>query len=198
MFCTPFTPLLLLFQTHQMAGDNSFKICSFNCNGLNNSSKRKDVFDFLRKKEANIYCLQETHLKTESENFIRASWGYNVWLCGSETNKNGVAILFNNNFEYKLFDVIRDPHGCYIVMKLEILNKKLTLVNLYGPSNNDRPEFFDGVCEHIERIANEHVIITGDWNCALDMKIDVRNYASVNNRPRTRKRITEMMPTVTS
>ena len=98
---------------------DAFKICSYNCNGLNDAKKRKDVFDFLRKKKADIYCLQETHLIEKSEKFIRASWGYNVWLSGSETNKNGVAILFNNTFEYKIVDVVKDCHGCYIIMNVE-------------------------------------------------------------------------------
>ena len=168
---------------------DSFKICSYNCNGLNDSKKRKDVFDFLRKKKADIYCLQETHLTAQSENFIRASWGYNVWLSGSDTNKNGVAILFNNTFEYKIIDVEKDCHGCYIAMNIELLKKRFTLVNLYGPSCGDKPDFFENVCTFIERMDNDHVVITGDWNCALDTRLDVRNYSSTQNRPRTRKKI---------
>lgn len=178
---------------YTMASNKAFKICSFNCNGLNNSNKRKDVFDFLRKTEANIFCLQETHLKADIENYIQASWGYKVWLSGCDTNKNGVAILFNNNFEYKIHNVVRDQHGCFIVMNVEFLKKKFTLVNLYGPSSGDKPDFFDSVCEHLENIGNEHVIITGDWNCPMDTTLDIRNYSSTVSRPRTRKKIHDIM-----
>ena len=176
-----------------MAMIDNFKICSYNCNGLNDSKKRKDVFEFLRKKKADIYCLQETHLLAQSENFIRANWGYNVWVSGSDTNKNGVAILFNNTFEYKIIDVQKDNHGCYIVMSVEFLKKKCTLVNLYGPSCGDKPDFFDNVCRLIENMGNDHVIVTGDWNCALNTKLDTRNYTSIHNRPRTRKKIQGIM-----
>ena len=176
-----------------MAGCDSFKICSYNCNGLNDSGKRKDVFEFLREKKADIYCLQETHLTAKSENFIRASWGYNIWLSGSDTNKNGVAIFFNNTFEYKIVDVVKDCHGCYIVMNIELLKKRFTLVNLYGPSCGDKPDFFEQICKHIEDIGNDHVIVTGDWNCALNTNLDVRNYLSTQNRPRTRKKIHNIM-----
>ena len=172
---------------------DSFNICTYNCNGLNNSGKRKDVFDFLRKKKAHIYCLQETHLLCKNENFIRTNWGYNVWLSGTDSNKNGVAILFNNNFEYKLIDVIRDPEGCYIIMNLEILKIKLTLVNLYGPSSGDNPDFFEKILEIITNIGNEHVIMAGDWNCFLNPELDVRNYADTARRPRTRRKINEIM-----
>ena len=74
-----------------------FKICTFNCNGIGDGKKRKDVFEFLRKMECNIYCLQETHLTHNNTKFIRAAWGFDVILAGRESNRNGVAILFNNN-----------------------------------------------------------------------------------------------------
>ena len=51
---------------------NEFKICTFNCNGLKDFKKRKDVFDFLRNQHSNIYFLKETHLLHKSENCIRS------------------------------------------------------------------------------------------------------------------------------
>ena len=175
--------------------NDSFKICTYNCNGLSNFKKRKDVFEYLRchSKDTHIFCLQETHLKSCDENFIRSNWGFDVHVCGCDSNKNGVAILFSNNFDYKVFDVIKDPNGCYIVMNIEFLKRKITLVNIYGPSSRDNPDFFNEVCCQINSFDNEHIIITGDWNCPLDMELDVRNYLSTANRPRTRKKIFDMM-----
>ena len=94
-----------------MAINTSFKICSKNVNGVGEFKKRKDVFNFLREQKQDIYLLQETHLTTEKENFVRSEWGYNVWLAGAVTNANGVAILFNSTFEYKIYEVKRDPGG---------------------------------------------------------------------------------------
>ena len=61
--------------------------------------KIKRSFDFPRQKKR-TYFSQEMHWKTESECFIRSCRGYSAWSSGAETNKNGVAILFNNNFEH--------------------------------------------------------------------------------------------------
>ena len=141
---------------------NEFTICSFNCNGLNNSKKRKDVFEYLRNKQFNIYLLQETHLKEKDENFIRTNWGYNLWLSGSDSNKNGVAILFNNNFEYKLLEVIRDPSGCYIALDIIILKKRTTIINIYAPSSGDCPDYFNSINNIIDKLGNEHIIVAGD------------------------------------
>ena len=172
---------------------DGLKICSYNCNGLGSYKKRKDIFDFLRAEKCNIYLLQETHLPHKSENFIRSAWGLPVFLAGSDTNKNGVAILFSNNFEYKVHNVHRDPQGCYLIMDVEFLKKRVTLVNIYGPSSGDCPVFFEKISDLINDIDNELVISGGDWNVALDVKIDCRNYQSTANRPRARKKIFDMM-----
>ena len=38
--------------------------------------------------------------------------------------------------------VIRDDEGKYIILDIEMLGKRMTLVNLYAPSSGDHPEFF--------------------------------------------------------
>ena len=42
---------------------SSLLISSLNCNGLGRFSKRKDVFDYLRKQKFDIYFLLECHWK---------------------------------------------------------------------------------------------------------------------------------------
>ena len=53
-------------------------------------------------------------LTVDSERFVRSGWCFDCYLSGVETIKNGVAILFNT-FEYKIFEVFRDPDGSYII-----------------------------------------------------------------------------------
>ena len=63
-----------------------------------------------------------------------------MWLAGSQSNNNGVAILFNNAFQYELHNGIRDADGCFIIIGVEILKKRVTVINVYGPSSGDKPE----------------------------------------------------------
>ena len=170
-----------------------FRFGSLNVNGIGDNQKRRDVFNFLRECKLDIYFLQETHLKEQIENYIRASWGYELWLAGNDTNKNGVAILFRSTFEYKLHNVKKDPAGCYLVMDIELLNKRVTLLNVYGPSAGDNPEFFVKISKLIDEIGNDKIIMGGDFNCIQNMSIDSRNYTNLNNRPRTRNKIKEIM-----
>jgi len=54
---------------------NMISILTVNCQGLSlgDYKKRKNVFDYLKKMNHNIYCLQETHFKINQDSEIRAS-----------------------------------------------------------------------------------------------------------------------------
>jgi hypothetical protein len=41
------------------------KILSVNCQGLGDIAKCKDVFNYLRSLDYNIYCLQDTHFSRD-------------------------------------------------------------------------------------------------------------------------------------
>ena len=132
-------------------------------------------------------------MKQKDTKFVRMLWGYDLYLAGNSTNSNGVAILFNSTFEHKVHKTIVDPEGHYLILDMELLDKRLTLVNIYGPSAGDNPDIFNKVEEHILEIDNETAIIGGDWNCILKHNIDARNYASIQNRPNIRRKIINCM-----
>ena len=175
-------------------GVDELIISTFNVNGLGNIQKKRDVFNFLREKKHDIYLLQETHIKESEEKYVRALWGYELWVSGNSTNQNGVAILFNSTFEYKILNVTKDPNGCFIIMDVELRGKRTTLTNIYGPSAGDNPDFISRVFNLANQLGNDTVILGGDWNCLLDMNLDSQNYTNINNpRPRTRTKILDSM-----
>ena len=167
---------------------------TFNVNGASKQEKQKDIFDFLRRKQLDIIFLQETHCKSETENIVRSLWGYNCFVCGSSSSSKGVIILFKNSFNYKVHKVIKDEMtGSFLILDITIFDERYTLVNIYGPSDKDYPNFFSDVFQKVEEIGNGQVITAGDWNVVLEPKIDARNYLSFNNRPRSRRCIKEIM-----
>ena len=173
---------------------SSLKITTFNMNGAGAYEKQKDVLDFLRKKKFDIIMLQETHWKTESENYIRSLWGYNCYISGVSTAKNGVAILFNNSFDYKVHNIIRDDiNGRYIILDITIFENRYTITNVYGPSDKDNPDFFSNLFHVINNVGNQQMITGGDWNTILNPSVDARNYLSYSSRPRNRKILNETM-----
>jgi exonuclease III len=78
----------------------NLNIGSFNVKGLADEKKRKEVFNWLREKKMNVYMLQETHFTKENENIIEAEWGFKCIFSNCSSQSCGVALLFNNNFQF--------------------------------------------------------------------------------------------------
>ena len=140
--------------------DSSITIASINCQGLGDAKKRRDVFDHLRKCKYALYFLQDTHFVSNLEPYISAEWGYECHFSSYTSNSRGVAILFNNTFEFKVLNTFPGENGNYLIAHIQVKGKDIVLVNTYGP-NNDNPGFYDDLCHKIRRLNCENVIIGG-------------------------------------
>ena len=78
--------------------------------------------------------LQEVHCAERSFKTWAAEWGYKAFFSGLASNKAGVAILFNNNFTFKVLRPICDKEWRYIVIDLEVGELILTICNIYAPN----------------------------------------------------------------
>ena len=67
----------------------SVTFLTVNCQGLGNIEKRKDVFHFLKSKNYNIYCLQDTHFTSEIESSISSMWGFDCFFSSFSSNSRG-------------------------------------------------------------------------------------------------------------
>ena len=162
--------------------ESPLKFCSANCQGLGSKKpeKRRDVMKYLRSKGFDIYFLQDTHFEPSIEQMVRNEWGYECFFSSYTSRARGVAICFNNTFEYKLINVINDPNGNFIVVKLKINLSDYVLINLYAP-NKDDPIFFQNIYTLLSNINLNNIIIGGDWNLVLNPAVDSSNYKHINN-----------------
>jgi exonuclease III len=82
---------------------NSFKIASFNVNGINSFARRQRIFTLLNDENFDIIYLQETHIfdPVIAEAAKREWQGQSVWSLGAPMSK-GVAVLFNKRLVFKL------------------------------------------------------------------------------------------------
>ena len=169
---------------------SSVTFASMNCQGLSNKNARADTLNFLRTKNFSIYMLQDTHFVTKEENYIRTQWGYECYFSTFSSNSRGVAILFNNNFEYEVHEVEKDDNGNKLLLDITIEGKRLTLINIYGP-NRDDPDFYQGIFNSIIKY-NNPAILAGDFNLVIDPDMDIHDYVNVNN-PKAREQVLNMM-----
>ena len=92
--------------------------------GLGNPEKRADTLNYLKSKKHSIYLLQETHFTDSEIKYIRAQWGYECYFDNLSSQAKGVAILLNNNFEFKVHEVITDEFYPGIKLILDITIEK--------------------------------------------------------------------------
>ena len=77
------------------------------------------------------------------------------------SNSRGVAILFNNTFQYKHHGTIRDVNGNLLIIDVTIENERLTLTSIYGP-NRDEPDFYSDLLSKLKELKNRYIIKVGD------------------------------------
>ena len=54
---------------------DNITIFSQNCQGLGNPQKRRALFRHVRAKKYNIVCLQDVHIQSQQESYVKAEWG---------------------------------------------------------------------------------------------------------------------------
>ena len=145
------------------------QIASLNVRRIGNNAKRREVFNWLRKKKFSIYMLQEVHCSENTTDSWTSEWGYKALFSCCSSSKAGVSILFNNNFNLNVIKTLQDPNGRFIICDIEADGKLLTLGNIYAPKKDD-PNFFDTFFDRLSCFECDDVVISGDFNLVLDVE----------------------------
>ena len=162
---------------------SELKVATFNCRGLRGQVKRRDVVNYLRKKDYDILLLQDTHLTTQTVNNFNHLWrGKGYHSCGS-SNSRGTSILFKSNVQHEIIHEEYCKDGNFVILVCNIFPNTYTLVSIYGP-NDDCPNFFDQLRMRLSEIGSENLLIGGDFNFVMNYLQD-SNYSQQNN-PRAR------------
>jgi pyruvate formate-lyase activating enzyme-like uncharacterized protein len=83
--------------------------------------------------------------------------GFECFFSSFSSNSRGVAILFNNNFEFKVLKEKKDINGNYLILDVIVEKERFTLVSLYRP-NTDSPRYFEQVMALIDDFENQNYI----------------------------------------
>ena len=79
------------------------------CQGTRDNTKRREMLTWLRAKHFSIYMLQEVHCTNNASSIWSAECGYQAIFSNYKSNKAGVCILFNDNFNLQIKKVFIDP-----------------------------------------------------------------------------------------
>jgi len=144
---------------------------TFNVKGIDDYTKRQEIFMWCKEQNPDILFLQETHSCKNKSKTWKREWGSDIIFSHGESNARGVCICFNKNLNYNIIAQKRDKWGRIIVLDIQIGEIRMTLANLYAP-NDDLPEFFNQVFEMIREFDNEYIVLGGDFNLVFNVDID--------------------------
>ena len=119
--------------------------------------------------------------------YFHAELWYICHFASYSSQSRGVAILFNNNFEFKVKKVYKDTGGNFMFISLTAMRRDLLLVNVFSPKG-DSPEFYARLEDHANEMGLTDIITGEDLNLALSPYMDYCNCKHVNN-PAARERV---------
>ena len=156
---------------------SNIRIISANVNSLGDINKRGQMLAFWDSLKGDIICLSDTRFDSNSEMLFCNMTNYNCFFSSHNSQSRGVAILASKQRDFSFHDVIRDPEGNYIIIKIECDQKTFVIANIYGP-NQDNPLFFETLFEHILSLNTPEYLITGDFNVTINHNLDTMD---INN-----------------
>ena len=82
-------------------------ITTLNVNGLNASTKRHRLAEWIRKQDLYICCLQETHFRPRATNRLKVRGWKKIFHANGNQKKAGVAILISDKTDFKTKTITR-------------------------------------------------------------------------------------------
>lgn len=150
------------------------KFASWNVRGINSPIKRSKILNHLKKLNADICLLQETHLLESEHKKLQTSQFSHIFSSSYSSKKRGVAILIRRNLSVTINKTIADTEGRYIIINSTINNNNITIANIYGP-NIDDENFFHTFFSILLEFTQSAVIIGGDFNTVINPILDKSN-----------------------
>ena len=122
---------------------NAIFFLSWNVRGINDETKRKSVFRFLRNTKSSVMLLQETYSTKEVETRWTREWGNRIIFAHGTNHSKGVMILFKIGIDFEIKSCYRDTNGRFIICVLTINDMLYTISNIYAPDKEkEQVDFF--------------------------------------------------------
>jgi exonuclease III len=153
-------------------------VLTLNVNGLNSPIKRHQLMKWIKKEDPTICCLQETHLTERNKHRLRKKGWKKIYQANGPRKQAGVAILISDKVEFKPTLIKRDKEGHSILIKGEIDQKEIIIINLCTPNVN-APNFIKHTMKNLKAYINSNTEVVGDFNTPLS-SIDRSSKQKIN------------------
>lgn len=100
------------------------KIITLNVKGINHVAKRHKILFMLKKDQAQMALLQDTHLTDLEHLKSKCDWVGQIYYSSLNYKSRGVAILIHKHLAFTLDKVIRDTDARFIIVTGVCMVKK--------------------------------------------------------------------------
>jgi exonuclease III len=125
--------------------------------------KRHSLTNWIKKEDPTIYCLQGTHLIDRNKHWLRVKGWKKTYQTDGLQKQAGVSILVLDKVDFKPTLIKRDKEGHSILIKAEIHQKEITIINLYAP-NVKAPNFIKHTLKELKTYIDSNTVVVGDLN----------------------------------
>ena len=151
---------------------DKLKLFSLNVRGLKNRLKRLKLFNYLKTQKFDLVCLQESHITNNDIQIWEKEWGGKLFYNVGTGHSKGEVILVSKLFSGTV-DLIRAQDRLLIV-SVSYEDYNFNLVNIYAPNDGQEKIRFFNILQGILGNFNENeMIVTGDFNCAMNDQLDI-------------------------
>jgi len=155
--------------------NSSLTLLTLNTRGMQNETKRKKQFAWLRNQKIKISFLQETHSSPSKKNIWKNQWNGDMYCAHGTSNSKGVAILFSRDIQVKCIQKYGDEYGRYLWLLAEIEGMTMEFLNIYAPNKRqEQHDFYEKLSVFLREKHQTHIpiVIGGDFNVILDPNKD--------------------------
>ena len=129
----------------------------------------------------NVRGLGQKQKRLQVFQWLKEHWQWDIIFSGSQSNSEGVCILFNPKYKIKVENVKEIVTGRIITCEALFENNRFTLINVYGP-NKDNGHIFELLNNYVLTNDEQNFIIGGDFNTTLNCTLDKKNGRSDTNK----------------
>jgi exonuclease III len=119
--------------------------------------------NWIKKEDPTICCLQEIHLVDRNKHRLRVKGWKKIYQANGPRKQAGVTIITSDKIDFKPTLIKQDKKGHSILIKGEIDQKEITVINLHAPKVN-APNFIKHTQKDLKTYINSNTVVVGDFN----------------------------------
>lgn len=125
----------------------------------------------LRNLKPDIALLQESHIKQNNNAILHDKTFPYQWHSNGSSKSRSMVILLNQALQFQETGFLKDSQGRYVVVKGILNGESVTIASIYAPNTSQIP-FLDSTLQKLTDFGDSTLIITGDYNYIVDLKLD--------------------------